>query len=63
VESGTLRGAGVDTSNSDPADGSLIDPPDPLIMAKGGDVLAWDIFSQVERMAAEGAPAVGRAAG
>jgi hypothetical protein len=46
----------VDALNSDPADGSLIDPPDPLIMAKGGDVLAWDIFSQVGRMAAESAP-------
>lgn len=46
----------VEASNIDPMDGSLIDPPDPLIMAKGGDVLAWDIFSQVGRMAADSAP-------
>lgn len=45
----------VEASNDDPM-GGLIDPPDPLIMAKGGDVLAWDIFSQVGRMAAESAP-------
>lgn len=41
----------VTASNRDPRDGSLIDPPNPLIMAKGGDVLAWDIFSQVGRLA------------
>lgn len=47
----------VEASNADPA-GGLIDPPDPLIMAKGGDVLAWDIFSQVGRMAAESGPSL-----
>lgn len=44
----------VTASNIDPADGSLIDPPNPLIMAKGGDVLAWDIFSQVGQLAKVG---------
>lgn len=42
----------VAASNIDPADGSEIDPANPLIMAVGGDVLAWDIFSQVGRLAA-----------
>ncbi|RVO69948.1 alpha/beta hydrolase domain-containing protein [Sinorhizobium medicae] len=41
----------VDASNADPEGGEL-DPADPLIMAKGADVLAWDIFSQVGRLAA-----------
>lgn len=44
----------VTASNIDPVDGSLIDPPNPLIMAKGGDVLAWDIFSQVGALAKAG---------
>lgn len=44
----------VAASNLDPADGSEVDPANPLIMAVGGDVLAWDIFSQVGRLAAEG---------
>lgn len=44
----------VAASNIDPADGREVDPANPLIMAVGGDVLAWDIFSQVGRMAAEG---------
>lgn len=42
----------VAASNIDPADGSAVDPANPLIMAVGGDVLAWDIFSQVGRLAA-----------
>lgn len=44
----------VSASNIDPADGKEVDPANPLIMARGGDVLAWDIFSQVGRLAAEG---------
>lgn len=42
----------VHASNVDPANGRPVDPPDPQIMAVGGDVLAWDIFSQVGRLAA-----------
>jgi len=42
----------VKTSNIDPASGKEIDPANPLIMAVGGDVLAWDIFSQVGKLAA-----------
>lgn len=41
----------VTASNIDPADGSEVDPANPLIMSVGGDVLAWDIFSQVGQMA------------
>ncbi|HEY5714894.1 MAG TPA: alpha/beta hydrolase domain-containing protein, partial [Psychromonas sp.] len=41
----------VTASNIDPLNGSEIDPANPLIMAVGGDVLAWDIFSQIGRMA------------
>nr|WP_321239239.1 alpha/beta hydrolase domain-containing protein [uncultured Tolumonas sp.] len=41
----------VAASNLDPKDGSAVDPANPLIMAKGGDVLAWDIFSQVGQLA------------
>lgn len=44
----------VEASNIDPADGSEIDPADPLIMAVGGDVLAWDIFSQAGQLAEAG---------
>ena len=44
----------VAASNVDPADGSEVDPADPLIMAVGSDVLAWDIFSQVGKLAADG---------
>ncbi len=46
----------VAASNIDPADGSEVDPADPLIMAVGGDVLAWDIFSQVGKLARQGSP-------
>ncbi len=46
----------VAASNIDPADGREIDPADPSIMAVGGDVLAWDIFSQVGKMALAGDP-------
>jgi len=42
----------VGASNIDPKDGSQIDPANPLIMSVGGDVLAWDIFSQVGQLAA-----------
>lgn len=45
---GTLS---VAASNIDPADGSEVDPANPLIMAVGGDVLAWDIFSQIGQLA------------
>jgi hypothetical protein len=41
----------VSAPNTDPATGRDIDPPDPQIMAVGGDVLAWDIFSQVGQLA------------
>lgn len=41
----------VKASNIDPATGKEIDPANPLIMAVGGDVLAWDIFSQVGELA------------
>jgi hypothetical protein len=44
----------VAASNIDPANGKEVDPANPLIMAVGGDVLAWDIFSQAGRLAAEG---------
>ncbi|BDT67235.1 hypothetical protein os1_14100 [Comamonadaceae bacterium OS-1] len=44
----------VAASNTDPADGSAVDHANPQIMAVGGDVLAWDIFSQVGRSAADG---------
>lgn len=44
----------VNASNVDPANGSELDPADPKIMAVGGDVLAWDIYSQVGRLAAAG---------
>jgi hypothetical protein len=46
----------VAASNVDPANGREVDPADPLIMAVGGDVLAWDIFSQVGRLAAASTP-------
>lgn len=41
----------VSASNVDPLDGSEIDPANPLIMAVGGDVLAWDMFTQVAELA------------
>lgn len=41
----------VAASNIDPANGKEVDPANPLIMAVGGDVLAWDIFSQVGQLA------------
>lgn len=41
----------VTASNIDPANGKEVDPADPQIMAVGGDVLAWDIFSQVGKLA------------
>lgn len=44
----------VAASNIDPANGKEVDPANPLIMAVGGDVLAWDIFSQVGKLAADG---------
>lgn len=44
----------VSASNIDPVKGGEIDPANPQIMAKGGDVLAWDIFSQVGKLAREG---------
>lgn len=40
----------VTASNVDPVDGREIDPADPLVMAIGGDVLAWDIFSEVAQL-------------
>lgn len=46
------RALNVAASNIDPKDGSQVDPANPLIMAVGGDVLAWDIFSQVGQLAA-----------
>ena len=46
------RSLSVAASNIDPKDGSQVDPANPLIMAVGGDVLAWDIFSQVGQLAA-----------
>jgi len=46
----------VTASNIDPVNGQSVDPADPQIMAVGGDVLAWDIFSQVGQLAAQGAP-------
>lgn len=48
----------VSASNDDPVDGSKVDPADPLIMAVGGDVLAWDIFSQVGKLATDGSSAM-----
>ncbi|MBS1174633.1 MAG: putative signal peptide protein [Burkholderiaceae bacterium] len=45
----------VGASNIDPASGKPVDPADPTIMAVGGDVLAWDIFSQVGQLAKSGA--------
>ncbi len=41
----------VAASNIDPANGKQVDPANPRIMAVGGDVLAWDIFSQVGQSA------------
>lgn len=41
----------VSASNVDQLDGREVDPADPQIMAVGGDVLAWDIFSQVGKLA------------
>jgi hypothetical protein len=41
----------VNASNIDPLDGSEVDPANPLIMAVGGDVLAWDIYTQVAELA------------
>ncbi len=41
----------VAASNIDPLDGSDVDPANPLIMAIGGDVLAWDIHTQVAELA------------
>jgi hypothetical protein len=46
----------VAASNIDPADGSEVDPANPLIMSLGSDVLAWDIFSQVGQLAATSSP-------
>ncbi|MDO5612920.1 MAG: alpha/beta hydrolase domain-containing protein [Paracoccus sp. (in: a-proteobacteria)] len=46
----------VAAPNTDPLTGDEIDPADPSIMAKGGDVLAWDIFSQIGQLARAGAP-------
>lgn len=46
----------VAASNIDPTDGSEIDPADPMIMAIGGDVLAWDIYSHVGELAAANTP-------
>lgn len=45
----------VAASNIDPVNGKEIDPANPQIMAVGGDVLAWDIFSQVGQLAASNA--------
>lgn len=45
------RALSVTASNIDPANGKEVDPANPLIMAVGGDVLAWDIFSQVGQLA------------
>ena len=45
------RTLSVAASNIDPANGKEVDPADPKIMAVGGDVLAWDIFSQVGKLA------------
>lgn len=45
------RTLNVTASNIDPVNGKEIDPADPQIMAVGGDVLAWDIFSQVGNLA------------
>lgn len=44
----------VAASNVDPSNGKAVDPADPQIMAVGGDVLAWDIFSQVGKLATTG---------
>ena len=41
----------VAASNIDPANRKEVDPANPLSMAVGGDVLAWDIFSQVGQLA------------
>lgn len=46
------RALNVAASNVDPKNGSQVDPANPQIMAVGGDVLAWDIFSQVGQLAA-----------
>ncbi|MBL0405669.1 hypothetical protein JKG68_17025 [Microvirga aerilata] len=46
----------VAASNVDPANGREVDPADSSIMAVGGDVLAWDIFSHVGRLAAASTP-------
>lgn len=46
----------VAASNIDPRDGREVDPANPLIMAIGGDVLAWDIFSQVGALASASTP-------
>lgn len=48
----------VAAPNDDPA-GGLVDPPAPEIMAVGGDVLAWDIFSDVARLARGGSDLLG----
>lgn len=48
------RELSVAASNIDPITGKLLDPADPTIMAVGGDVLAWDIFSQVGQLAKSG---------
>lgn len=45
------RALDVAASNIDPTNGKEIDPAEPKIMAVGGDVLAWDIFSQVGKLA------------
>lgn len=45
------RTLSVAASNIDPVNGKEVDPADPKIMAVGGDVLAWDIFSQVGKLA------------
>lgn len=46
------RALNVAASNIDPANGKEVDPANPQVMAVGGDVLAWDIFSQVGKLAA-----------
>lgn len=52
------RSLHVSASNVDPANGKEVDPADPQIMAVGGDVLAWDIFSQVGKLATAGSSGI-----
>ncbi|MDT7838576.1 alpha/beta hydrolase domain-containing protein [Aquabacterium sp. OR-4] len=43
-------GLSVAAEVADPLDGSVLDPADAFIGAAGGDVLCWDIFSQIARL-------------